>query len=234
MPSTRRSTECSKLHLRPNATLMELGWSPISATSSLLPEASAERWSYYEPIFPECYFRSFSRRELSGEHFSLSTFADNLFDAFFWHRLVPNNGVRTNLPKFQTSILCWAQVDPIHCIMFRSPMNLIMQFSFLVEICNKLCFADIAVDRIKRSEENCLPSFSFLSSCDQSSYCNRVLVSCSTYVIDEFFSCVRNHLVIISLGETKISPECPWIARKNFNHPSSSLQISNIVLKLPR
>ena len=110
-------------------------------------------------------------------------------------------------------------------------MNLIMQFSFLVEICNKLCFADIAVDRIKRSEENCLPSFSFLSSCDQSSYCNRVLVSCSTHVIDEFFSCVRNHLVIISLGETKISPECPWIARKNFNHPSSSLQISKIVLK---
>ena len=33
------------------------------------------------PLFPECYFWSFSRRELSGEPFSLSTFADNLHDA---------------------------------------------------------------------------------------------------------------------------------------------------------
>ena len=51
MPSTRRSTECSKLHLRQNATLMELGWSPLSTTSSRFPEAGAERWSCYEPIF---------------------------------------------------------------------------------------------------------------------------------------------------------------------------------------
>ena len=124
-----------KFHLRPNATLMELSWSPISAISFRFPEAGAERWSSYEPIFSECYFWS-SRRESSGAHFSLSTFADNLYDALFWRRLVRNNGVRTCLPKFQTSILCWAQVDPIHCILFRSPMNLIMQSSCFVEICD--------------------------------------------------------------------------------------------------
>ena len=44
-----------KLHLRPNATLMELGWSPLSATSRF-PEAGAKRWSSYESIFSECYF----------------------------------------------------------------------------------------------------------------------------------------------------------------------------------
>ena len=76
-------------------------------------------------------------------------------------------------------------------------MNLIMHFSCFVEICKLFCFVGMAVERIKRSEENCLPSFfSFLSSCDQSSYCNRVLVSCSTHVTDEFFPCVKNHLVI--------------------------------------
>ena len=39
-----------KCHPRTNSTLMELGWGPISATSSRFPEASAERWSSYEPI----------------------------------------------------------------------------------------------------------------------------------------------------------------------------------------
>ena len=65
------------------------------------------------PFFPECYFWSFSRRELSGKHFSLSTFADNLYDAFFWHRLVCNNSVRTCKPKNSKPAFCaeckWTQ-----------------------------------------------------------------------------------------------------------------------------
>ena len=34
------------------------------------------------------------------EQFSLSTFPDNFYDAFFWHRLKRINGIRTCVPKF--------------------------------------------------------------------------------------------------------------------------------------
>ena len=111
------------------------------------------------PWWSECYFWSFSRCELSREQNSLPTFADNLDGAFFGHRLVRNNGIRTRLPKFSTSILCCGQMNPVHCILLRSPMNLILYFSWFRSICNRFCFVCIAVERIKRSEEDCfLPS----------------------------------------------------------------------------
>ena len=71
------------------------------------------------PSISECYSWSYSRCKLSGEQFSLFTFADNLYDAFLRHRLVRNNGVRTCLPKFSTIILCCGQVDPAHRILFK-------------------------------------------------------------------------------------------------------------------
>ena len=46
------------------------------------------------PGISECFFCSFTRRKLSGEQFSLSTFADNLYDAFFPHKLARNDTVQ--------------------------------------------------------------------------------------------------------------------------------------------
>ena len=38
-------------------------------------------------------------------------------------------------------------------------MNLMLYFSRFRNICNRFCFVCIAVERIKRSEEDCLSSF---------------------------------------------------------------------------
>ena len=78
-----------KLPIRPNATPMELGWSPISATSSRFPEASAERWSSYEPIFlwvlllvlleAWVVWRTFSRFPLSLTIFTTHSFSTDWY-----------------------------------------------------------------------------------------------------------------------------------------------------------
>ena len=175
----------------------------------------------------ECYFWSFSTCELSREQVSFPTFADNLDDAYFGHRLVRNNGIRTCLPKFHTSILCCGQMSSIHCILFRSRMNMIFYFSWFRSICFRFCFICIAFERIKRSAEDCLSSFfTFISSCHLSNFCNGVLISCSAHVINKSLPFVKNHHVILSdLG----SHEYLYI-----KSPFSSFQISNLVLMLPR
>ena len=116
------------------------------------------------------------------------------------------------------------------------PMNVKLYFSWLRSICNRFCFICIDVEMIKRSEEDCLSSFfTFISSCHKSNFCNGVLISCLTHVINKSLPFLkessRNSSVWVrwsfhlsDLG----SHEYILILHVHL------LQISNLVLMLPR
>ena len=105
-----------KFHLRRNATLMELGWSPKSATSSRFPEASAELELLWTHFSLSVTFGP-SRGVSCLANISRFPFADNLYDAFFWHRLVRNNGV-TTCPKIsnQHFVLSVSGPNTLHLV----------------------------------------------------------------------------------------------------------------------
>ena len=177
---------------RPIATLWWI-WVRVQGLQITLgfPRHACSIGSLMNPWWSECYFWSFSRCELSCEQFSLSTFADNLYDAIFWHRLVRKMFAK-NLD--QHLVLWTSESSTLHLLQVSNEFDTVL--SWFLDICYWICFICIAVERIKRSKEDCLSSFTFLSSCHLSNFCYGVLVSCSTHVINESFPPVRNHNVI--------------------------------------
>ena len=109
-----------------------------------------------------------------------------------------------------------------------------MYFSWVLDTCNWFCFVCIAVERIKRSEEDCLLSLRAFPPATNPASAKECWSRARPHVVDESFPPVRNHHVIHQSCEITIPPEWPWIARMYLNSPISSSQISNLVLKLPR
>ena len=82
-------------------------------------------------------------------------------------------------------------------------MNLMVDLPRFLCFCSVVCFAGITV------ETNCTPPiveemfvfllyecvhlpcnfFTFCSSCSQSSFCNRVMISCSIHGVDDLYFC---------------------------------------------
>ena len=89
------------------------------------------------------------------------------------------------------------QVKSVHCILLRSSMNLMIYLPRFLCICNYFCFAGIVVETYQELWRKCLSSFctsvytffTFFSFCCQSSFCNRVMISCSIHGVDELYSC---------------------------------------------
>ena len=81
------------------------------------------------PGISECYFGSFLRCKLSGEQFSFSTFADNLCHAFFRHRLVRSNCVRSCQNYWPSFVLWTGGSSALHLVQvsneFDSALSLV-------------------------------------------------------------------------------------------------------------
>ena len=105
----------------------------------------------------------------------VSTFTDNFLRRILSVKLVHNDGVHA---VCQNSFLRRGRVNSALCIRFRSLMNLMIHLPRLLDICNCLCFVCIAV-----GGEDCMISFfTFFFFCHQSSFCNRILISCLNHM----------------------------------------------------
>ena len=99
----------------------------------------------------------------------------------------------------QKPIIYWKEISVL-CILLRSSMNLMIRLPRFLCICDYFCFAGIVVETIctlSIVEEifvillcKCVHFpynfFTFFSFCSQSSFCNRVMISCG---VDELYFC---------------------------------------------
>ena len=164
-------------------SLIELGQSSTSTNYSRFPEACLKRRD-------SCVLKYFGllhlvlpRRKLSCEQLSfpssLTTFTTHSFGRD-WYIMM--------------AWTCCGQVHSVLCILLRSSMNLMIHLPRFLCICNYFCFAGIVVETnctLPIVEEmfvfllyECVhPPYNF-----QSSFCNKVMISCSINSIDELYS----------------------------------------------
>ena len=140
------------------------------------------------PDVSECYFWSFR---------GTSCLANNSRLDFV--KLVHYDGTHA---VCQNSFLRRGRVNSVLCIRFRSLMNLIIHLPRLRDICNCLCFVCIAV-----GGEDCMISFfTFFFFCHQSSFCNRILISCLNHMRQHFVCtpslCVHTRLSLFLCDES--------------------------------
>ena len=149
---------------------------------------------WLHPRIFECYFWSWSRRKAA-----LKTTVDfpvqwQLFQRIHWFSIIACGGVCQN---FRPQSCALDKFIPIHNILFKSPLCLVMHFSWVGVVSGWLCFDGIAVRWIKRCQEDCFSSFCiFWSSCHQSSFRNRISVSRTTHMVEELFPLQGNQDVI--------------------------------------
>ena len=129
----------------------------------------------------------------------VSTFTDNFLRRILSVKLVHNDGVHA---VCQNSFLRRGRVNSVLCIRFRSLMNLIIHLPRLRDICNCLCFVCIAV-----GGEDCMISFfTFFFFCHQSSFCNRILISCLNHMRQQSvctpFLCIHTRLSLLLCDES--------------------------------
>ena len=197
MPSTLRSTDCSNSSFGQLRLPEEIGLE--SHVCNLLSVSRGSR----------------KLLDLAWTHDALSV----TFGPFRGVRCLANN----SLFSLSLTTLTTHSFGTVWLHLVQVSNELIFFFSWFLDICNYFGFVYIAVERVKRSEEDCLPSFfTFLSSCHQSRFCFWVLISCSTHVMNKLFPSVRNHHVIHHMINP---PEWP---------PGSHEYISNLHFHLHR
>ena len=177
-------------------SLVELGQSSTSTNYSRFPEACLKRRNSSALKYFGVLHLVLSRRNVVLQTtlflpFPLTTFTTHSSGVetgtLWWLRLL----------SAKIRFCCCGQVNSVLCILLRSTMNLMIHLPRFLCICNYFCFAGIVVDT------NCTPSivkemFVFLLyECVhtpyhfQSSFCNRVLISCSIHGKDELYSCLE-------------------------------------------
>ena len=168
----------------------------------------------------------------------VSTFTDNFLRRILSVKLVHNDGVHA---VCQNSFLRRGRVNSALCIRFRSLMNLTTHLPGLLDICNCLCFVRIAV-----GGEDCMMSFfTFFFFCHQSSFCNKILISCLNHMRQQSvctpFSVCTHHLSLFlcdeSSGNSSVSKEHLFHLNVFGSHEYSwslSLQFSSLVLNILR
>ena len=123
-------------------SLMELGQSSTSVNYSRFPEACLKRRSSVSPCISECYFWSFRSFCCLLRTILVSIFVDNFYNAFFWQRLVRNDGLDS---VCQNSFLRCGQVNSALCILLRSSMNLMIHLPrFFVSVITSASLASLS------------------------------------------------------------------------------------------
>ena len=166
---------------------MNLVWRYRSAKYFRFPEACLQYWISHEPWCSE----SFLRCELSCEQFSLSTFADNFYDAFFWHGLVRNNGIRTCFAKIQDHhLVLWTSgSSTLHLVQVSNEFDAVL---FLASWFDSASSASLLIgSRVVKKSVCPLSLRSFPPATNPTS-----AIEYLTHVVGELFPLVRNHHVI--------------------------------------
>ena len=181
-------------------SLTESGQSSTSTNSSRFPKnCTKRRSSHVSHRFRSVTSGPFEAKVVLRMTF-FSNFFDNFYNAFIQRRLVHNDG-HDFLPKFVSafgtskfSLLHFAQVVNEYD---DSPSSIFLYLWLLLlrwhccrnKLCNlplmKKCFCFLQYECVH------LPCniFTFISVCSQSSFCDRVMISCTIQGANELYSC---------------------------------------------
>ena len=176
-------------------------WVKVPRLQILLgfPRHAYKRRSSCDPCFSECYFWSFGGLSCLLRTVLVSIFFDNFYNAFLQRRLVRNDGLNPVSQKLFSAL----RTSKFSTFAFCSGCQWIWWFTFLDFFVSVITSASLVL-LSKQSihyplKRKCLSSFctsvytpytffTFFSCCCQSTFCDRVMISCSIHGVDELYS----------------------------------------------